>query len=379
MRLIAKLPCEIVFALTIVYASAAGGGADAESERGEQEGKNLVENAGFNENLDGWYSKYNPGDFWQTNRDGDSELGALAVQTKMPEIVEEGYGYASESSYCAHLGNGSHYQFSASFKSSGQEVPQDANRLNLYWCRSSDCVSFCTFDVDLRPDPDKLDWQRLERVDPKRNLGAKTARIEVWQSQTDSNSTMALWDDISLRPIEFTDTETAEIDDQYTLPFGVNYLKNASFESDLSHWTYSDTISWTGSEGYDGEGAARAAMFSDRGYHGRSNYLGQCVNLGNNRHFSLSAKVRLSTDYAQSGAGYFRVYWYGDENCEGRGGGGFYEDRIEPETAGWQLLKIESITAPEEAHSAKISIRGGATPGGTLNYIIDDLSFTAIE
>ncbi|MFT5260514.1 MAG: hypothetical protein ACI9J2_002123 [Saprospiraceae bacterium] len=90
----------------------------------------------------------------------------------------------------------------------------------------------------LEPGLEKQNWQKVYRGKLKPSLGAKSAQIEIVQSQRGNNHPEAIWDDISFSiasttTYEDTCEESTEIT---TRPLGDNYLLNSGFNTNLQSW-----------------------------------------------------------------------------------------------------------------------------------------------
>ncbi|MEX1033108.1 MAG: DUF4124 domain-containing protein [Cellvibrionaceae bacterium] len=344
----------------------------------QSEGSNLVRNSGFEQNLDFWASTNDFQAFTHIDNDGAGLGGALAVRSVPPENPEKRRVYEVSLSQCVPLDRGRRYRFAASFRPMGEYKSPYANRVNLYWYQSDNCTTKGEFGEYLEPDAGKRGWQRIVSDNRLRSLNAQSALIKITQSRIAANNKEARWDDIELTPTEFDIEQEEVVHHEYTLPEGENYLKNPDFPSNLSGWRHSGDTKWTAAEGSSGAGAARVAIFSEKGGYGAHSFS-QCVNLGANRLFAMGAKVKVDPGSNQEGGGIFRLVWHEGLNCEGQNQAGFEEDRVEHEQEGWQELVVEKIEAPRNAQSATIYFTRGVQDSGLFAYFIDDVYFKAIS
>ena len=208
-----------------------------------------------------------------------------------------------------------------------------------------------------------------------RSLNAQSARIEISQNQITGNKAPALWDDIELTPVKLIEKSSPQDMSKYSLPPGANYLKNHDFSENLEHWRYSGDTQWIHTVGASATGAARLAIFSDKGGYGADGFS-QCVNLGAPRTFLFNAKVKIDPVSTNEGGGIFRLSWHEDLNCRGRRQAGFKEDRVEY-VDNWQAIGVDEIIAPDNALSANIYFTRGIDDSGSFAYFVDDVFFSA--
>lgn len=353
------------------------------SHKGSQTNLNRIQNAHFDTNLESWalasHSQRHAQAFSWIRHDGHQKSGAISVQSTPPVNPEKRFIYEVAMTQCVKLDRGKRYRFAASFKAMGQYKSRHANRVNLYWYQSEDCSTHGQFADYLEPNPDDFGWQRIKKENRLRSLNAKAALITIVQSRRAGNNTQVYWDDIELTPTEMGSNLASKpvVNHQYTLPPGQNYLKNPDFANNLVAWRYSGDTTWVSYAGGHAPGAARLAIFSDKGGYG-AHSLSQCVNIGANKIFQAGAKAMVDPVSTQEGGGIFRLSWYEGENCQGRGQAGFKEDRVE-NINGWQELTIERIEAPPGAQSASIYITRGVNDSGLFAYFFDDVYFKALS
>lgn len=346
--------------------------------KGQQFEKNRIQNAHFDHGLEFWKSEFNTQAFGWTNFDGHKSNGATVVQSVPPGNPQKQLIYEVKLSQCVKLEQGRRYRFAASFKAMGEYKSSYANRANLYWYQTEDCSSQGQFADYLEPEPNILWWQRIIHEDELRSLNAKAALITIVQSRTAGNNQKALWDDIELTPIEMeVSTNTnSNVNHQHTLPIGQNYIENGDFKFDLNSWRHSGDTRWTSSEGANAPGAARIAIYSDKGGLGAHN-ISQCINIGANKFFRAGAKAKVDPKSTQQGGGIFRLSWYEDVDCQGRSQAGFKDDRVK-NIDGWQELSIDGLEVPPGAQSANVHITRGVNDSGLFAYFIDDVFFEAV-
>jgi len=347
-----------------------------ETATGSETAENLVRNAGFEHNLNYWHSKYDLEPFTYISEDGHTQNGALAVQTNPPENPIKNRFYQAEISQCVPLKDGLRYRFAASFKPQGDYLSQHTNRVNLIWYQSEDCSIHGEFSRYLEPEPGMDGWQKLAHT-VTRALNAKAAKIEITQNKLFANNTPALWDDIELVATEQLSMPDVPDTSPYTLPAGVNYIKNSEFSENLKHWRFSGDTTWAANIGAASKGAARLAIFSDRGGYGAHSFS-QCITFGVPRVFSFGAKVKIDPASTFEGGGIFRLNWYENPGCSGRSAAGFKEDRVEY-IEGWQSIGVNEITAPKNSKSASLYFTRGISDSGNFAYFVDDVFFKAIE
>ena len=257
---------------------------------------NRIQNAYFDRGLALWEPRFatKAAAFRWINHDGHKRSGAIAVQSTPPPSPKKRVAYDAVLSQCVLLEQGRRYRFAASFKPMGQYKSRHANRVNLYWYQSEDCSSQGQFADYLEPDPKIYGWQRITHEHRLRSLNAKAALITIVQSRTTGNHQPAFWDDIELTPTEMEATKPVAltVNPKHTLPIGENYIHNGSFKLDLTAWRSNGDTTWVYQEGANAPGAARLAIFSDKGGLG-ANTLSQCVNIGANKMFRAGAKVKV--------------------------------------------------------------------------------------
>lgn len=335
---------------------------------------NLVKNSGFDHNLNYWHSRHDLEPFSHDSRGGHTKSGSLAIRTKPPERPKKHVFYRASISQCIRLNDGLRYSFAASFKPKGVYLSQHTNRVNLSWYQSDDCSVGGQFGTYLEPKPDNDGWQRIART-VTRALNAKSAQVEISQNKVSANKISALWDDIELVTTERQIVHNTPDISRFTLPLGANYIKNSEFSKNLENWRYSGDTVWASDVGAETDGAARLAIFSDRGGYGTHSFS-QCINIGSPRVFTFGAKVKVDPVSTFEGGGIFRLIWYEGLNCRGRSQAGFKEDRVEY-IDDWQSIGVDEIIAPENALSTSIYLTRGIDDSGSFAYFVDDVFFVA--
>ncbi|MCG8671153.1 MAG: hypothetical protein MI867_17235 [Pseudomonadales bacterium] len=349
--------------------------AESESRLAFASKGNLINNYDFDHGLSAWIPKYDTDAFSHVTEDSVEQNGVLQVVTSPPLNPVKNRIYSAALNQCVKLRDGIEYRFAASFKAVGDYLSKHANRVNLIWYQSDDCTTKGQFGEYLEPVDDRYGWQRMERK-VTRSLNAKAALIEISQNKVSANNVPALWDAIELVPLSFKKQVSLKSMNQYTLPIGTNYLKNSTFSEDLEHWRHSGDTTWASDEGVDALGAARLAIFSDKGGYGAHNFS-QCVNLGSPRVFAFGAHVKVDPTSTYEGGGILRLSWYEGLKCKGRSQSGFKQDRVEY-VQGWQSIGVDQVVAPENAVSARVSFTRGINDSGNFAYFVDDVFFVAI-
>lgn len=352
---------------------------------GDREGKgairnevNRVSNGGFESGLEGWHSRRSLEAF-RVSGENSGKTSVLAVESTPPKEIKERVIYEAKLGQCVPLEDGRRYRFSAQFNAQSIAKSEHANRVNLSWYQSTDCSTRGQFATYLEPDGDKEGWQTVSRNNVLRALGARSAKIAVTQNRRPGNTGLVYWDDISLVPTESVKLgKSAGVGTSGPIPPpGTNYLENGAFKEGLNGWAHTGDTEWTGSTGFQAPGAARLAIVSDDGGYGAYSFS-QCVNLGKDRVFKASARVKVDPSSTEKGGGIFRLSWYEFYGCRGRSRAGFVEDRIE-NVKGWQDLTIESTQAPEDASSVNVYFTRGIEDTGAFAYFIDDVFFRSIK
>ena len=342
-------------------------------------GKNLLLNSSFENNLIDW--KVPLGGFW-TEKGGIKKSGALVMQAEIP--AKDKYIHETKVQQCVFLNEGKKFGLYAKFRHTKDPEKVHANRANVVWYETTDCTTGGQFGGYIEPKKYISGWQELRNEYLKPALGAKAALITIVQRGRYALGNKALWDNISFEAIEVfqQSKKTSNLKpskDLDTLPIGKNYIKNASFNSNVDNWrgNKSKYVSWVGILGSNKSGAAKIDAVSKTGSIG-SGGISQCVNIGNNNNFTLGASFKREERSTQKGYAALRLTWYGGKNCSG-GGKTINRAKKTKQIIGWQKLKIEDLKPPFKAKSALVEIIKVVSGKGTFTAYWDDIYFVATE
>jgi hypothetical protein len=338
-------------------------------------GVNLLKNAAFEERLLDW--SVPNGAYWEAGG-GMEGSGALVLQSSKPSgdprPIRE-----IQVSQCVALNEGTRFELSARFQRDKAPEKKYANRANVVWYESPDCSKGGQFGSFIEP-ADVDGWQTVSRGNLMPALGAHSAQIRIVQQGRYTNGGRAFWDDVS-----FHASEIFESSDPNDLPpalataaweLGVSHVANGDFARDLVGWHSGSRAQWS-SDGGEAPGSARITVRSEKsslGTHG----LFQCVDLGANARFELSARVRRDPASTQDGGGRLRLTWYENPGCSGRA-------RAEPNWAdpkkseGWQRLRASSLVPRLGSRSAKIELIQSVAGAGEFSMFWDDVRLEAVE
>ncbi len=340
-------------------------------------GQNLVKNSNFDNKLLDW--RVPLGMLWTSNGGKNGGAGLLVHAAKPPK---DRYIHETTASQCVLLTDASKFEVSADVRLQGLPKKNVANRVNIIWYESTNCSTGGQWGSYLEP---KLieGWQHLVRKNLTPALGAQAVKITVTQNGRYSNDGKAYWDNIRFYPSEMfrqsspVTTNASAANNKYTLQAGENYIKNGDFKKDISVWQSGLKVEWSYSQGDRFPGAAKVIMYSNSGSKGQ-NALLQCVNLGVNKKFILTASFKHGEISNQLGSGRLRINWYDGQNCSGRSKTD--TNWVDPEyIGGWQKLRITDLHAPAKSQSASIEIIQSIRGAGRFIAYWDDIYFAATE
>ncbi len=147
-------------------------------------------------------------------------------------------------------------------------------------------------------------------------------------------------------------------------------LVNGSFDGSVEPWrTHSSwPVAWTDAEG---DGSLQVTATSDRNAAGRG-VLSQCVNLVAGQRFDLGGRFKQDERSTQAGGGRLRITWFDRQGCAGSGSidTAFASPGQLP---GWQELRVDTVTAPAFAKSARVSVTQSIDGAGDYIGYWDDL------
>jgi len=342
-------------------------------------GKNLLLNSSFENNLTDW--RVPLGGFW-TKKGGIKKSGALVMQAEIP--AEDKYIHETKVQQCVLLNEGKKFGLYAQFRHTKEPEKIHANRANVVWYESNDCTVGGQYGGYIEPKKYTSGWQELRNENFKPALGAKAALITIVQRGRYALGNKALWDNISFEAIEVfqqskKSSSTKTLKDNDTLQLGKNYIKNGTFNINVDSWrgSKSKDVTWIGILGDKNPGAAKIDAVSKTGSIG-SGGISQCVNIGSNNNYTLTASFKREERSTQKGYAALRLTWYGGKNCSG-GGKTINQAQKTKQIVGWQRLKIEDLKPPFKAKSALIEIIKVVSGKGTFTAYWDDVYFIAIE
>lgn len=338
--------------------------------------KNLLKNAAFENKLTDWHIPQDV--LWSTDK-GLQQSSALSIQAIQPP--DNKYIYETKVTQCVILGAGSQFKLSAHFFTSTPPLKAHANRANVIWYESTDCSTGGQWGSYIEPDPQQTGWQKLKGRSLTPALGAKAAMISIVQNGRFSAGGIAYWDNINFAATEITSPLEPLVNktayDELTLDLGVNYLSNSEFNTTINNWHAPQNAAWSESQGESSLGSAKVTVSSSTGSRGE-HAISQCVNFGEHRIFKLGASYKKEEESTQTGGGRLRLIWYGQQNCHGAA-------KIDPNwtdpknLSGWQKLHISGLTAPKNAHSAKVDIIQSISGAGQFTLYWDNIYFIAIQ
>jgi len=343
-------------------------------------GKNLLKNPAFEDDLIDW--RVQLGGRWSGNL-GVADSGALIMEAEIPP--EDNYIHETTVSQCVILPPGEKFQLKAKFKAefvlSGEyaEKAKFANRVNVIWYESKDCSTGGQFGGWIEA-KNIAGWQNLVQQHLIPAFGAKAAKIVVMQNGRYSRGYKAYWDDIAFYVSEiFNQSQKAAplSDPESTLPLYENYVKNPSFDRDLSSWHIYKT-KWS-SEGATEPGSAIVSFDSDKDGYG-TGAMSQCINIGENVKFDFGASVKKDETSTQSGGARIRVSWHNQVNCVGRSKTDLkWDDLPKKDIDGWQSLSIKNLAPPQYTRSVLIEIIQSVAGPGRFSLYWDDVYFKAVD
>jgi hypothetical protein len=283
---------------------------------------------------------------------------------------------------CVHLLPGEKYQLRAKFKTQTTlteefaEKAKFANRVNVIWYETENCTSGGQFGGWIEA-KNKNGWQELIQTHLVPAFGAKAAKIVVVQNALYARGIRAYWDDIAFYVSEIDNQN--HIDDKIeptdTQPMYENYVKNASFNQDLSSWhTYKTKWSILGR---NEPGSAMVSFDSQKGAYG-TGALSQCINIGENVKFEYGASVMKDFSSTQTGGARIRVSWNSKRNCTGRSKTDTKHADLEV-SEGWQHLVVKNLLVPDATKSVRIEIIQSIAGPGVFSLNWDDVYFKAVR
>ncbi|WP_423895223.1 hypothetical protein [Candidatus Pelagadaptatus aseana] len=312
---------------------------------------NLILNPGFDKDLAQWQvPKY----AWWEATDGKYNLGSAAIQAIKP--ADDQYIHETALEQCVPLRGNGKYGLSADVKLLGMPAKKSAIRLNLYWYKSLDCESLGSFADYLEPQA-KGGWQTLSRKQLKPTMGAVAALIKLTQNGRFSADGKVLWDNIQFYPLQKTQRQNPASGPKNLprLTPRVNLIRNGDFDSNVKGWHVSQGKTASGRWSRDaGFGALKTKVQSSEKGLG-TGVANQCVGLGQQRHYSLSARFLRDYKSNQKGGGRLRLTWYGEADCRGSSSP-VWRHKDPQDIAGWQSLKVDDLIAPADARSARVEL-----------------------
>ena len=264
---------------------------------------------------------------------------------------------------------------SAFVKRESIDAPQQSE-LHVVWFTNKTCSDNGQHAAKFKPTA-APGWQKLEHKKLVPALGAQALMVEI--TFDGSNEHQVLWDDIDITLTATSSAATTQnINPQDTLPIGENYIRNPNFDKDItdssSDWTSSWKFEWDKYSGQSVTAGVRVLASSDFGKRIKGDALSQCINFGNNKHFTLSADVKRDPMSSQKGSASLMVYWLELPDCQGR-------QQVGPEVTssqveGWQTLS-NNVTAPANAQSVMLKAYQVIDGTGLYGAFWDNFSFAA--
>lgn len=352
---------------------------DVEISKNTILGKNLLLNSSFENNLIDW--RVPRGGYW-TKNGGIKKSAALVMQAGIP--AEDKYIHETKVQQCVLLNDAKKFGLYAMFRHTKEPEKLLANRANVTWYETADCTTGGQFGSYIEPKKYINGWQELRNDRLKPALGAKAALITIVQRGRYALGNKALWDNISFEAVEVFQqskkrSNSKSLNDNDTLPLGINYIKNGSFKRNVDGWRgeRSKYVTWIGIQGDTHPGAAKIDAVSKTGSIG-SGGISQCVNIGGNKNYTLGGSFKREEHSIQKGYAALRLTWYGGKDCSG-GGKTINRSQKTKQIVGWQRLKIEDLKPPFKAKSAVIEIIKVVSGKGTFTAYWDDVYFIATE
>lgn len=327
--------------------------------------KNLLRNAGFERQLDGWQV---PADTYWLPEQGVNGSGVLQLAAGKPP--EDKYIHETVVKQCVPITDGVKFTLAGNFHHEGRPNSQHANRLRVIWYESLDCIKGGQFGTYVEP-RDVTGWQKLSRDNITPALLAKAARVEIMQNGRYSNLAKAYWDNVSLVATEVS----SAIQDKpgYVLPAGFDFIENGDFRRDLSAWRTHSNSEWVDYTGHNYTGAIKVTSKSSTGSRG-SGAFSQCVNIGASSRFDVGASFKRADTSTQKGGGRLRVTWYEKDDCRGRAKTS--SRSADPDDSkGWQSLHVDDLQAPAQSTSVKIELIQTIAGRGEFSAYWDDVYF----
>ncbi|MDZ7924260.1 MAG: hypothetical protein U5M23_09380 [Marinagarivorans sp.] len=260
---------------------------------------------------------------------------------------------------------------SAFVKQESIDAPQESE-LRVVWFTNKTCSDSGQHAAMFKPTA-APSWQKLEHKKLVPALGAQALMVEI--AFEGSNKHQVLWDDIDITLTAASRAAaTTAIDPKYTLAIGQNHFQNADFNNNTNGWTSGWPVEWGAYAGQGITAGVRVLASSDFGKRIKGDALSQCINFGNNQHFTLSADVKHDPISSQKGRASLMVYWLELPDCQGR-------QQVGPEVTsrqveGWQTLS-NNISAPANAQSVMVKAYQVVDGTGLYGAFWDNFSFTA--
>jgi len=315
---------------------------------------------------------------WSSNQ-GYNDSGSLIMESDIPP--DDGAIYETTVEQCLTLVPGEKFQLKAKFKAEMvlpdqfAENAKIANRVNVIWYESKNCTTGGQFGGWVEP-KNIAGWQNLLQTRLIPAFGAHAVKIVVAQNGRYSRGYKAYWDDIAFYVSEVDNTSHSNeqtLNNEYTLPFYENYIKNGGFNRDLLHWHVYKTT-WS-RQGNIEPGSARVSFSSEKSGYG-TGAMSQCVNIGEYVKYELGASLKKDDTSTQSGSARIRVSWNNKEDCMGR-------SKTDVKHAdyqvgeGWQNLQVKNLIAPKNTRSVRVELIQSIAGPGQFSLFWDDVYFKA--
>ncbi len=335
---------------------------------------NLVLNADFEKGEEQWLLP--PNAQWLSK---EGKYASAAVSIKASKPPDNKYIYETVVEQCILLGPAKRYMWSAEVKLLGMPEKANANRANIIWYRSEDCTSGGQWGAYLEPTL-KSGWQKLRGKPVLAAMGAQAVKLTLVQNGRFSRGGEAVWDNIEFYGlgdpdrIQASGTTNKDLRALENFTPGYNLLRNGAFGSDLEGWRRSSYATWVGYQGNKDSGSVRTLVSSDKQGFGVG-VLNQCVELGQQRDYTLSAKVLKDLNSTQGGGGRLRISWNSKVDCRGQSQTSSKHADFENKS-GWQDLQIPNLVAPNEARGANIELIQSVDDAGSFIVYWDDVELT---